>query len=108
MESFASIVSLWRYPIKSMLGEELNASAVSEAGLLGDRSMALIDTATGKVASAKNPTKWRKLFDCRANFTTAPHGSEKFPPVRITLPDGRMLTSDHEDVDSILSEVLAR
>jgi uncharacterized protein len=86
----------------------LNASEVAEAGLLGDRSMALIDTATGKVASAKNPTKWGKLFDCRAAFTTAPRSNEKLPPVRITLPDGRMLNSDHKDVDSVLSEVFAR
>ena len=35
-----SIVSLWRYPVKSMLGEELNAAAVTERGLLGDRAVA--------------------------------------------------------------------
>ena len=29
-----SIVSLWRYPVKSMLGEELNASEVAKRGLL--------------------------------------------------------------------------
>jgi MOSC domain-containing protein len=33
-----SIVSLWRYPVKSMMGEELNASEVTKSGLLGDRA----------------------------------------------------------------------
>ena len=33
-----SVVSLWRYPVKSMMGEELNAAAVDERGLLGDRA----------------------------------------------------------------------
>ncbi len=32
-----SVGSLWRYPIKSMMGEELNAIAVTERGLLGER-----------------------------------------------------------------------
>jgi hypothetical protein len=30
-----SIVSLWRYPVKSMLGEELDAGEVTKRGLLG-------------------------------------------------------------------------
>ena len=38
-----SVVSLWRYPVKSMLGEELNAAEVSESGLNGDRAYALVD-----------------------------------------------------------------
>ena len=33
-----SVVSLWRYPVKSMMGEELNASVVTERGLFGDRA----------------------------------------------------------------------
>ena len=52
-----SIVSLWRYPVKSMLGEELNASEVTKRGLLGDRAYALVDISDRKVATAKNPRK---------------------------------------------------
>ncbi len=67
-QTIGTIVSLWRYPVKSMQGEELNASAVGERGLLGDRAFALIDGAEGKVASAKNPRKWPHLFDYRAVY----------------------------------------
>ncbi len=67
-----TVVSLWRYPVKSMLGEELNSSYVTERGLIGDRAYALIDQKTGKVASAKNPRKWGKLFDFRAAFIEDP------------------------------------
>src|SRR4029453_10508979 len=49
-----TVVSLWRYPVKSMMGEELNASAITEHGLFGDRAYAIMDRATGKVASAKH------------------------------------------------------
>ena len=53
-----SVVSLWQYPVKSMMGEELNATEVTERGLLGDRAYALVDSSDGKVATAKNPRKW--------------------------------------------------
>ncbi len=50
-----SIAGLWRYPVKSMMGEELNAAEVTKYGLIGDRKFAIIDPVTGKVAGAKNP-----------------------------------------------------
>ncbi len=103
-----SVVSLWRYPIKSMMGEELNISAITERGLLGDRAYALMDRSTGKVASAKNPRKWSKLFDFRANYAESPRPGEKFPPVRITLPEGTMVTSEQSDIDQALSTALGR
>ena len=43
-----SVVSLWRYPVKSMMGEELNASVVTERGLFGDRTYAIMDKALEK------------------------------------------------------------
>lgn len=89
-----AVVSLWRYPVKSMMGEELNASDVTDHGLLGDRSLALVDSETGKVVSAKNPRKWATMFDFRAVFTTPPVLGSPLPPVRVTLPDGVSVTSD--------------
>jgi uncharacterized protein YcbX len=91
-----------------MLGEELNSSYITERGLVGDRVYALIDQQTGKVASAKNPVKWGKLFDFRAAFIDSPQTVENIPPVRITLPDGSQIFSDHSDVDNTLSRVLGR
>src|SRR5207245_3440663 len=83
-----SVVALWRYPVKSMMGEELNSSEVTQRGLLGDRAYPLGDAETGKVASAKNPRRWPRLFDFRAAYTKPPRKGEKFPPVRVPLPAG--------------------
>jgi len=102
-----SVVSLWRYPVKSMMGEELNASEVMQRGLLGDRAYALIDSSDGKVATAKNPRKWPDLFDFRATFLEPARGA-RIPPVRIALPDGTTVTSDQADVNRILSNALGR
>ena len=106
--ALGSVVSLWRHPVKSMLGEELNAADVTERGLLGDRAYALVDPSNGKVASAKNPRKWAQLFDFRATFVASPRPGEPLPPVRITLPDGTLLTSDQRDLTQILAKVLGR
>jgi uncharacterized protein YcbX len=101
-----SVASLWRYPVKSMLGEELDASYVDERGLLGDRSYALVDRVTGKVVSAKNPRRWGKLFGFRASFVDSPRVDRKLPGVRIMFPDGKSISSQQPDAESLLSEAL--
>jgi uncharacterized protein len=107
-QAVGSVVSLWRYPVKSMMGEELNAAETTERGLLGDRAYALVDSTDGKVASAKNPRKWPHLFDFRAAFVDPPRSGAKVPPVRITLPEGRVVSSAQSDVNQILSRALKR
>ena len=103
-----SVLSLWRYPVKSMMGEELNASAITERGLLGDRAYALMDPSTGKVVSAKNPRKWSNLFEFAATYTEPPRLGEKFPPVQITLPENTIVTTEQSDIDQTLSAALGR
>jgi uncharacterized protein len=101
-----SVVALWRYPVKSMIGEELNAADVAQRGILGDRAYALIDASSGKVVSAKNPRKWATLFDFRAGLVETPRRDAPIPPARITLPGGRIVTSHEPNIDQILSNAL--
>jgi uncharacterized protein YcbX len=103
-----AVVSLWRYPVKSMMGEELNASYVTDRGLLGDRSLALVDTETCKVVSAKNPKKWPKMFDFRSAFTAPPEPGKSLPVVRVTLPDGSTVTSDDARFAQFASAAIGR
>ena len=103
-----SVVSIWRYPVKSMMGEELNATEITPRGLVGDRAYALIDSSDGKVATAKNPRKWPCLFDFRASFVEPARVAAKLPPVRIALPDGTTVSSDQGDLNQILSKALNR
>jgi uncharacterized protein len=103
-----SVVGLWRYPVKSMLGEELNAAELTERGLVGDRQFAVVDAATGKVAGAKNPRKWGNFFDFRAAYVEPPKRGSKLPAVRLTLPDGTVASSEQPDLAQILSKALGR
>lgn len=104
----ASVVSLFRYPVKSMMGEELNMADFSLHGLLGDRVFALVDSFDGKVVSAKNPRKWPNLFDFKATFIEPPQPGMEMPPLQITLPEGTIITNKQSDYNYTLSKALGR
>ena len=91
-----------------MSGEELNEADVVEGGLLGDRVYALADPSNGRVASAKHPRKWGPLLEFRASLTEPPVPDRPMPTARITLPDGRVVTGDQDNVDTVLSSELGR
>ena len=48
----ATIARLWRYPVKSMGGEELTTLVVEPGGVTGDRGYAFFDQRRGRIASA--------------------------------------------------------
>lgn len=92
---------MWRYPVKSMLGEEVGAVDVDDGGFDGDRRFGVVDALTGKVASAKRPRYWERLLQLRAEVADA-------GAVRILFPDGRAVLSGDGLVDKLLSEFLGR
>ena len=102
------VEELWRYPVKSMIGEQLTATEVTESGLLGDRAYALRDASDGKIATAKNPRKWPNLFDYGAALIGTPKTGEKPPPARITLPDRSTISTEQPHAARILSAALKR
>lgn len=99
-EPAGSVIGLRRYPVKSMLGEDLRACGVTGRGLDGDRRLALVDPATGKVGSAKNPRLWRRVLKLSASLA----GSS----VKITFPDGTVMNSADPGIDAALSAFLER
>jgi len=103
-----SVAGLWRFPVKSMRGEQLDQAELTERGLLGDRAYALIDADTGKVVSAKSVRLFPGLFGCQATFVEPPRLGREMPPVRIALPDGTSVKSDSSDLDRILSACFKR
>ena len=103
-----TVVSLCRYPVKSMMGEELTAAPIGPHGLLADRTYAIQDVETGKIGSAKSPRMWLNLFDFRAAFVETPREGAPIPPVRISLPAGEEVRSDDSSAEARLSEALGR
>ena len=58
------VAALFRYPVKSMLGEACATIELTTLGVAGDRRYAFIDDESGRVATAKNPRLWRGLLQC--------------------------------------------
>jgi MOSC domain-containing protein len=98
-----TVAALRRYPVKSMLGEDVDAGDVTFTGLAGDRQLAVVSRATGKIASAKFPRLWRDLLTVSAAAADDPAADGA---VRITLREGKIVWSSDAGVDTILSGLL--
>lgn len=100
------VQALWRYPIKSMMGEAVSTTEISTRGLLGDRAYALVDKASNRAAAVRT---WAAgLMTYRARFLEEPRAAQTRAPVQITLPDGAALVTTQPDIDERLSERLGR
>ena len=96
------LVEIRRYPVKSLLGEQLTTAEVDQRGLLGDRLWAVCD-ADGKLGSGKNTRRFRRMDGL---FTLRGHVGDPVPVVE--LPDGRRFAADDPAGHDAVSEVLGR
>jgi MOSC domain-containing protein len=80
MTVVGTVASIHRFPVKSMQGESLDEVELGADGMVGDRTWALRDVETAKLASAKRPRPWGALLECRATGA----GDD----VNISLPTG--------------------
>ncbi len=103
-DSQVGVVSeLFRYPVKSMLGERLTEVEVGPGGLIGDRAWALRE-ANGRIVTAK---KWADMLGFSAAYEGTPT-AEQLPPVRITLPDGASVHAHEPRASDVISSYLGR
>lgn len=101
-----TVQTIWRYPVKSMMGEEIATGAVTARGVTGDRAYALVEQASNRAAPART---WAgRLLHYRAHFLTEPVPDRPAPAVRITCPDGTLLTSTASDLEERLSADFGR
>lgn len=78
------VLELWRYPVKSLQGERVEAAEVGPSGLVGDRGYAIFDVATGYGLTARRHPEML--------FGSARHRADG--SVEITLPDGSVAADD--------------
>ncbi len=98
-----SLVDLWRYPVKSMMGERLERAALTEHGVLGDRGWAPRDEVRGGIRGAK---KIAGLMRLAARYEEEPSVARPFPDAVIDLGDGTSVRTDDADVHARLSAAL--
>jgi uncharacterized protein YcbX len=104
MTIIGTVDQLWRFPFKSMGGEQLDHCVVGTRGVVGDRAWAVRDEGAGEIRGAK---KIPALLQCTARFVEEPREG-LVPAVEITLPDGECFRSDDADAARRLSSFLGR
>ena len=95
MELVGTVSQVFRYPVKSFQGEAVDSLDVGPGGATGDRTLAVVDPAAGKVLSAK---RYADLLMASARLD----GEQ----VVVTLPDGTEHTADDPGIHDVLSDWL--
>ncbi|MDQ6879205.1 MAG: MOSC domain-containing protein [Candidatus Dormibacteraeota bacterium] len=62
------VAEIWRYPVKSMAGEQLESCAVRETGLDGDRRWALVDGTVNRAGKLLTNTQDARLMTYKARL----------------------------------------
>jgi hypothetical protein len=96
------VSKLWRYPVKSMLGEACASLDLNERGVKGDRLFAVRD-ADGKLGSGKTTRRFSRIDGLLAFRAIDADGVPE-----IVFPDGRRMRADDTQVHSELSSVLGQ
>jgi uncharacterized protein len=102
------VAQVWRYPVKSLGGEQVDRADIRRRGVLGDRLWAVRDLQRDITASAR---RLPALLTATARYVgpvPADAGPGNVPDVEITFPDGTLLHSGDERVHAKLSELAGR
>ena len=101
-----AVASIWRYPVKSMAGEQLESVLVSSKGIVGDRVYAFVNEESNRTAVVR---KWAENFlNYHPHFVSEPNADSDVPLVRIRMPSGETLTSGTSELEERISEVFDR
>jgi uncharacterized protein YcbX len=106
--SAGTIVSLHRFPVKSMQGEHLDEVQIAAGGVVGDRAFAIVDRSDGRIATAKHPRKWGGLLELCARYNDTPSDAPKLGQIDIEFPDGANYRGDAPALRDALTRFTGR
>jgi len=92
----ASVVEVWRYPVKSMAGERLDSCEVALTGLDGDRRWALVDGSPNRAGKPLTIREEDQLMTYRARLADG--------GVEVVTPGGEVAGMDDRMVARLAAE----
>jgi len=92
----ATVTEIWRYPVKSMAGEQLDSCLITEHGLEGDRRWALIDGSPNRAGKKLTIRQHEGLMGYRARLSNS--------GVEVLAPNGETHALDDRFVQRLESE----
>src|SRR5438094_3730306 len=102
MSVIGKIDSLWRYPVKSMRGEELDEAFAGYSGIYGDRLFAFRSSANHKGFPYLTAREQRKLLQYRPRFRF-PDKSAR--PVNLTEAESKNANPLSADLEELVVDV---
>jgi hypothetical protein len=105
-----SVVSLHRWPVKSLAGEPAEALRFDPRGVAGDRAHALFDVHRGvprrlTIRQAPGMLRWSATYDGVAGDALHPR---EVPLPHLTAPDGTRFRWDDPELPAALADDLGR
>ena len=105
-----TLAEIWRYPVKSMGGERVQAAFLKPRGVAGDRCWTVIDSERKEIANAK---RWPELLNFRASLCAGDDlvesgYDEEVPDVELESPQGDVFRARDGDAGHRLSTQLER
>ncbi len=98
MAALGTVAAIFRYPVKSMLGESIESAEIHDAGIVGDRVWAVRDELRGNFMTGK---RVGALMGC---IGRSPRSGAGVP--EIELPTGDAFRADDPSAGQRLSEYL--
>lgn len=104
-ESVGTVSQLWRYPVKSMGGEQIESAQIDGNGVAGDRGWAVREI---EADVTRNAREMPRLLQFAAAYAESPGFDNRSPAVTITTPDNAQVQSSDADRNQRLSDILGR
>jgi uncharacterized protein YcbX len=92
----ATVTEIWRYPVKSMAGEQLDSCLIGEHGLEGDRRWALIDGSPNRAGKRLTIRQHERLMNYQARLSNG--------GVEVLAPTGETHMLDDHFVQRLQTE----
>lgn len=103
-----TVRELWRYPVKSMVGERVGSAPVGERGIHADRLWAVREVERGATTTAR---RLPALLQCSARYAEEPPadaGPGNAAEAVITFPDGEELSTADPRAGALLTDLVGR
>jgi uncharacterized protein YcbX len=113
MERMGTLRSLRRYPVKSMMGEDLDRVFVSYAGLVGDRVYAFVDNGNKSSFPWMTGRQGHEMILYKTRFLNPPDSEEERPAaerfqVEVVTPEGQKFRMGEPALQSHLESRFGR
>ncbi len=105
MPTIGTVKSLWRYPVKSMRGEETTEVFMGFSGIFGDRCYAFKNTAARKGFPYLNATAQEQMLRYRPQFRY-PERTLKPPNLVEAMSIAPGVTPANADPDDLVSDIV--